>query len=374
NGLESGSCLAFHLIHGATAQNFPHKHKIYVPSSSIHSPHFRRRSFTVPRCPESARIPRYSAFQTRNRVCRVGEDEDVQLFYYFVESERDPEKDPLVFWINGRPGCSGFSGLVYEIGPLNFDHSSLDGSLPSFILNSYSWTNIASIIFVDAPVGTGFSYANTSRGYHASDTKSTSDNFMFLRKWLLNHPSFFKNRLYVAGDSYGGKIVPMVAFEIVKGNDAGLQSQMNLQGYLVGNSKTDVNKDSSETVAYAHQMALISDEYYELAKSSCNGEYVNLDPNNIQCVYALRLIIECTKNLFKDHILEPNCKFISPRPDDYRWGQTIVEDVPEKFLFLSKNKRSHGVVTKLIGPLTYGRETNLYKKLFTSERELQKTG
>ncbi|KAG8368502.1 hypothetical protein BUALT_Bualt15G0052300 [Buddleja alternifolia] len=156
-------------------------------------------------------------FKLETGYIGVGENDEVQLFYYFIESESDPQKDPLVLWLTGGPGCSGFSGLVYEICLLAFDYATFDGSLPSLTINPYSWTKIANIIFIDSPVGTGFSYAATSQGYTSNDTESAKHNYAFLRKWLLNHPTFLKNRLYVVGDSYGGKITPMVALEIAKG-------------------------------------------------------------------------------------------------------------------------------------------------------------
>lgn len=40
----------------------------------------------------------------------------------------------------------------------------------------------------------------------------------FIVQWLVDHPKFLSNPLYIAGDSYAGKIVPIVAQEVLNGN------------------------------------------------------------------------------------------------------------------------------------------------------------
>jgi carboxypeptidase C (cathepsin A) len=66
-------------------------------------------------------LPCQHAHPIRYDACRyveVDEEHGARLFYYFIESERNPAEDPLILWITGGPGCSALSGLLFEIGQL----------------------------------------------------------------------------------------------------------------------------------------------------------------------------------------------------------------------------------------------------------------
>ncbi|EXC12635.1 Serine carboxypeptidase-like 18 [Morus notabilis] len=241
----------------------------------------------------------------------VDEKEDAQFFYYFVESEGSPREDPLMLWFIGGPGCSVLSALTVEIGPLRFNIVEYNGSLPTLALNTLSWTKAASIIFIDGPVGTGFSYSKSRReGYQTDDILFADQSLVFLKKWLLAHPKFISNPLYIGGDSYAGIIVPVVAEEVVKSIEANNAPKFNFQGYLVGNGLTDVNIDLNSRVLFAHRMALISDELYESAKNNCKGQYHGNHDDNKLCGDDLNAISLCTEKINIQHILEPLCSSI----------------------------------------------------------------
>ncbi|KAH0692781.1 hypothetical protein KY285_019878 [Solanum tuberosum] len=141
-------------------------------------------------------------FKLETGYIGVGEEEILQLFYFFVESERDPQNDPLIIWLTGGPGCSGLSAFLYEFGPLTFDYANSSGNFPKLELNLHSWTKVANIIFIDQPIGTGYSYAKTSEAYNSNDTLSATLTYDFLRKWLMDHPEYLKNPLYVGGEQW----------------------------------------------------------------------------------------------------------------------------------------------------------------------------
>ncbi|XXG64756.1 hypothetical protein AAC387_Pa05g2622 [Persea americana] len=239
----------------------------------------------------------------------VGESDEDQLFYYFVKSETNPREDPLIMWLTGGPGCSGWIGLN-EVGPLTMEYKEFNGSIPGLLLNPNSWTKIASIIFVDSPVRTGFSY---SKGYKKSgDFKASKELYQFLRKWLDDHPEFLSNPLYIAGHSYSGLILPIVVQEIAKGIEVGLEPILNLKGYSLGSPLTDHRIDQNGAIPFVHGMALISDELYESAKKNCRGDYY-INSRYFLCAKDLHAIDERLYGLNKDQILEPRCATAAPR-------------------------------------------------------------
>ncbi|XP_020409319.1 serine carboxypeptidase-like 13 isoform X1 [Prunus persica] len=284
-------------------------------------------------------------FKLETGYVGVGSMDDVQLFYYFFESEGSPEYDPLVLWLNGGPGCSAFSGLVYEnLGPLSFDYAHSIGNKPKLKLNPYSWTKnnilnfqVANIIFLDAPVGTGFSYAKNWEGYNnLNDTLSAAQTYEFLRKWLMDHPKFYNNPLYITGDSYSGIIVPMVVQEISDGNQDEHVPPMNLKGYVLGNPVTDEKKDNNYKVLFAYLKALISDELYQSMRKNCKGEYINVDLNNTLCVGDLELYNECIEDIQSAQILEPTCTSVaSPKSAGSKWNINYFSDKDSVNLLLS---------------------------------------
>ncbi|XP_051200959.1 serine carboxypeptidase-like 18 isoform X4 [Lolium perenne] len=162
-------------------------------------------------------------------------DDGVRLFYYFIQSERDPEEDPVLLWLTGGPGCSALSGLVYEIGPFYFDFEGYTGSgLPTLLYKPASWTQVSNVIFVDSPAGTGFSYDTTGNRTIPSDTIVIQQLHTFLQTWFDEHPQFLPNPFYVAGDSYSGIIIPPLAMKIAKGIEYGDERLINLKAAREG--------------------------------------------------------------------------------------------------------------------------------------------
>ncbi|CAL4944179.1 unnamed protein product [Urochloa decumbens] len=250
----------------------------------------------------------------------VGVDEatGAELFYYFVESERRPSTDPVIMWHSGGPRCSALSALTVQIGPVKFVERRYDGTVPRLVRNPYSLTQVASILFVDSPVGTGFSYARDPKGYDLGDISASAQVLTFLRKWFDDHPRYLSNPFYVGGDSYAGKTTPLIAQYISDGIEEMQYPLINLKGYPVGNPITRDKIDDNSKIPYCHSFGIISDQLYEAAEINCKGDYIN--PTNKLCADLVQTINDLKSEVDKEGILDAICPFASPKPrrDAYR--------------------------------------------------------
>ncbi|CAN7053000.1 unnamed protein product [Brassica rapa subsp. trilocularis] len=211
------------------------------------------------------------------------------------------------------------SGELRNAGPLTMKLEEYNGTLPSLVSTTYSWTKTTSIIFLDQPVGTGFSYSRTQLVDKPSDSGEAKRVHEFLHKWLGKHEEFISNPLYVGGDSYSGKVVPALVQEISKGNYQCCKPPINLQGYVLGNPLTEFETDMNSRIPFAHGMALISDELYESLKIICKGTYVNVDPSNTECLKLVEEYNKCTETVNPYLILEPFYEAETPDSYIYRY-------------------------------------------------------
>ncbi|XP_020520359.1 serine carboxypeptidase-like 47 [Amborella trichopoda] len=60
-------------------------------------------------------------------------------------------------------------------------------------LNPYSWSKVSNLIYVDAPAGTGFSYADNSDDYIVDDPEINADIYEFILKDYNRRPSMLFN-------------------------------------------------------------------------------------------------------------------------------------------------------------------------------------
>eukprot|EP00743_Colponemidia_sp_Colp-15_P002093 GILK01002270.1.p1 GENE.GILK01002270.1~~GILK01002270.1.p1 ORF type:complete len:475 (-),score=74.65 GILK01002270.1:187-1569(-) len=175
---------------------------------------------------------KYTGYLTVNRT--VG----ANLFYWFIESERDPANDPLVLWLNGGPGSSSLIGLFYETGPYRIDeHVRLQQNL-------HSWTKMANMLYIDQPVGTGFSYVEKEEGYAVNEAMVVQHLYTALQQFFTLYPSLRRLPFYTFGESYAAKYLLNLATFIYQQNRQLLQREsvsalINLRGLGIGDGWVD---------------------------------------------------------------------------------------------------------------------------------------
>ncbi|PUZ40804.1 hypothetical protein GQ55_9G452600 [Panicum hallii var. hallii] len=152
------------------------------------------------------------------------------LFWWYYKSPQrtsTPAKPwPTVLWLQGGPGASGVGfGNFQEIGPLDVNLQPRNST----------WLQKADLIFVDNPVGVGYSYVEDDSLLVTTDWQQAADATTLLKALVKEVPALQSSPLFLVAESYGGKYAATLGASIARAVRAG-ELNITLGGVALGDS------------------------------------------------------------------------------------------------------------------------------------------
>lgn len=126
--------------------------------------------------------------------------------------------------------------MFSEMGPFAVEK---DGE--TLLPRKSTWNQNQGMIFIDNPVGAGYSYTETEDGYCTNTkTEVSSQLFELMQQFYEVFPEQAQNDLYITGESYAGHYVPGLAFKIHAENEMGrAKYHVPLAGLAIGDGWVD---------------------------------------------------------------------------------------------------------------------------------------
>jgi cathepsin A (carboxypeptidase C) len=170
-------------------------------------------------------------------------------------------------------------GLLLELGPCRVVEG---GNRTAF--HQQSWNTDSNVIFLDQPVGTGFSYSDHGLPTTPTAHEAAKDVYAFLQLFIARFSEYADQPLHVAGESWGGHFVPNIGSviyhknkELVAHPDPYLK-KINLASLLIGNGMTDPYR-----------------QFDPIPEFLCLGPYAIFDPPSPQCKSLREMVPNCKK-------------------------------------------------------------------------------
>jgi cathepsin A (carboxypeptidase C) len=244
------------------------------------------------------------------------------MFYLLFRSDNVQEA-PLLIWLNGGPGCSSLLSAFYSNGPFYINTDST-------LMNNYSssWTDQLDVLYVDNPLGTGYSQCKDTDC--PGDEQSIARTFyQFLSKFYSTYPEYNKRQLYISGDGYAGHYIPAIGSYIaLEGHD----DDINLTGVAIGSGWVNPSLQYTSLVDYSQENGLINTYQYYSAKAAFKACQVLIDNNaGVAAVAACKaastiLIGDPSTPWFNPYNISKDCKDKSCKPDWSAMGPFLARE------------------------------------------------
>ncbi|XP_036438855.1 probable serine carboxypeptidase CPVL [Colossoma macropomum] len=173
-----------------------------------------------------ANVKSYSGYLTVNKTYNSN------LFFWFFPAQFRPETAPVLLWLQGGPGGTSMFGLFVEHGPYVVYQNLTLG------YRQVPWTSRYSVLYIDNPVGTGWSFTDDDKGFATNQDDVGRDLYNALIQFFQLFSEYQSNEFYATGESYAGKYVPAIGYYIHKNNPSA-KVKINFKGVAIGDGLCD---------------------------------------------------------------------------------------------------------------------------------------
>ncbi|KAF2156077.1 carboxypeptidase D [Myriangium duriaei CBS 260.36] len=163
-----------------------------------------------------------------------------ELYFFFQPTTNVNASDEILIWLNGGPGCSSLEGLLQENGPFLWQYGTF-----APVENQYKWSNLTNVVWVEQPVGTGFSQGTPT----AQNETDVAEQFLGFWKNFVDTFGLQDRKVYIAGESYAGQYVPYIADAMLNKND---KCYYNLDSILIYDPSITYGMVQEDLVAAAY--------------------------------------------------------------------------------------------------------------------------
>lgn len=191
----------------------------------------------------------------------VNQHYNSNLFFWYFPAKINDLKAPTVLWLQGGPGGSSLYGLFMENGPVFINVAN------RMEPREYSWNAHHNLLYIDNPVGAGYSYTDDEAGYLTNIADIGNHLFAAVKQFFQLFSHLRSNDFYLTGESYAGKYIPALGHAIhINRDSSDVNCRINLKGIAIGNGFSDPIHQF-KFGEYAYQLGFIDSNALEKFKN-----------------------------------------------------------------------------------------------------------